>query len=137
MAKSKTFRVVNGRMQFKCYSCQASRMVTVPPDVRRRSIRCHKCKEVTHCNLNRRRTLREQQRGKALVHTNDGSQLSVDLYDISQSGVGFDILFKDKSKLAIGKELKIRCSWNPRLLGQGRYVVKSIKGLRIGAQWRR
>ena len=137
MAKTKMVQVVNGRMHFKCHACQAKRMVSIPPGIRRRSFRCHKCGETTHCNFNRRRALREQQRGVVQLTTNEGKTFNVNLFDISLYGVGFDVSFRDKHKLSVGSEIKFRCPWNPRLLSQGRYQITSLNGLRAGAQKRR
>lgn len=134
MPKTKTFRVVNGRFHFKCTECQAKRMLAVAPGVRQRTFRCHKCKETTRCNLNRRLILREQQRGKILVTTTDGREIDALLYDISFNGVGFDVTIADVKKVAVGKPVTLRCPWNPRLLGNGRYIVKSVVGQRIGAK---
>ncbi len=134
MAKTQIFRVVGGRIHFKCYACQGRRMVSIPPAIRRRSLRCQKCGEITHCNFNRREILREQQKGKALASTRDGTSFEVDLYDISQRGIGFDVAVRDIRKMSVGTELQFRCTWNSKLFSQGRYVVRSIKGRRIGAQ---
>ena len=136
MSKTQIFRVVSGRIHFKCHACQAKRMVTIPPEVRQRSIRCQKCGELTRASFNRRVALREQQRGKVLVSTGNSSNLEVDLYDISLYGIGFDVAPRDIRKMAVGAEVQFRCTWNPRLLSQGRYIVRSIKGRRIGAQRR-
>lgn len=134
MAKTVVFRVENGRMRFKCFACEKKRMVAVPPNVRQRSIRCHNCKEITRCSFNRRLDLREQQLGKVLLTTREGREIAVDLLDISPKGVGFDVAARDIKKIAVGREVKFRCNWNPRLFTRGRYVVKSIKGRRVGAQ---
>ncbi len=133
MAKTQTFRVVGGRIHFKCHACQGKRMVTIPYEVRRRSIRCHKCGEITHANFNRRLIQREQQRGKVLMSAADGKYFEVDLADISPDGVGFDVAFRDVRQISVGKEIRFRCTWNSKLLNQGRYVIRSIKGRRIGA----
>ncbi|TKB28276.1 hypothetical protein FCL47_01915 [Desulfopila sp. IMCC35006] len=134
MSKTQTFRVVGGRIHFKCHACQAKRMVTIPPGVRQRSIRCHKCGESTRASFNRRLVLREQQRGKVLVSTTDCSNIEVDLYDISLNGIGFDVSPRDIRKMTIGAQVQFRCTWNPRLLSQGRYIIRSIKGRRIGVE---
>lgn len=137
MAKTVTFHVVNGRLRFKCFSCGSKRMVSVPPNIRNRSFRCHKCGETTRCVLNRRLDRREQQLGKVQVTTTDGTVIEADLADISLYGVGFDIPLRRANKISVGKELKFRCPWNPRLLSKGRYIVTSIKGRRVGAKMRR
>jgi len=66
-----------------------------------------------------------------------GNQNEVDLYDISNRGVGFDMDARSGVKIAIGREIEFKCSWNPRLLNHGRYVVRSVKGTRVGAEFRR
>ena len=134
MAKILTFRVINGRVQFKCPFCQKRRNVVIAPTVRKRSIRCHQCDEMTRCNFNRREILREQQTGKVLLTTSDGREMVAHLFDISTRGVGFDVAFRDTKKITMGKELKFHCSWNSRLFSRGRYVVRAITGQRVGAQ---
>lgn len=134
MAKLRTFRVVNGRILFKCPSCQGKRMVAVASGVRSRSLRCCKCNESTRCLLNRRIVEREQQSGKVMLFTGDGREIEVDLFDISRDGVGFDVATRDIMKIGMGRELHFKCTWNPHLLGQSRYVVKSINGQRVGAE---
>lgn len=109
-------------------------MVTIPPGVRQRSLRCQKCSELTRANFNRRVALREQQKGKVLAATGDSGYVEVELYDISLYGIGFDVAPRDIRKMTVGKEVQFRCTWNPRLLDQGRYIIRSIKGRRIGAQ---
>ncbi|EKD40002.1 MAG: hypothetical protein ACD_75C00208G0002 [uncultured bacterium] len=134
MAKLRTFRVVNGRVLFKCHACQGKRMITVAPGVRTRSMHCAQCGEITRCMLNRRQLEREQQSGRILLLTGDGRQIEVDLVDISRDGVGIDVSTRDIMKIALGRDLLLKCPWNPQLLGQGRYVVKSIRGQRVGAE---
>lgn len=108
--------------------------MAIPSGVRKRSIRCNKCGEITRCDFNRRLIPREQQRGKILMSTSDSNYVEVDLYDMSLNGIGFDVSYRDIRKISVGKEIQFRCTWNPRLFSQGRYVVRSIKGRRIGAQ---
>lgn len=134
MPKTRTFRLVDSRLQFKCPLCKAKRMVTVPGTVRRRSIRCHKCKELTRCVLNRRVIQREQQYGKVMLTTSDGFEFEVDLFDISINGVGFELPYRSFGKVKIGREIQFRCSWNPGLLKGSRFIVKSINGSRVGAE---
>jgi len=135
MGKTKSFRVENGRMLFKCHLCQSKRMVAVAPGVRTRSLRCSKCGESTRCIFNRRQAQREQQSGTVLAQTSDGRELMVDLFDISLKGVGFELSIRDINKIAIGRDVQFKCTWNPRLFSQGRYVVRSITGQRIGVEF--
>lgn len=134
MAKTVVIRVIQSRMHFKCHKCQAKRMIGVAPHVRRRSIRCHKCSEITNCVLNRRSMPREQQYGKVHLSAMDGTEMEVSLFNISLHGVGFEIPVQQRSKLAVGKQISLKCAWNPRLLSKGLYVVKSINGQRVGAE---
>lgn len=134
MPKTKIVRVINGRFHFCCAECKAKRMIAVPAGVRKRSFRCHKCKEVTRCVLNRRVYNREQQLGKVLMKNSDGSEIEVYLADISRYGIGFDAKFNDLRRIAVGKSITFTCPWNPSLLDSGRFIVKSIKGQRVGAE---
>ena len=128
MAKTLTFRVVNGRVHFKCHNCSAKRMISIAPHIRRRSFKCHSCGETTRCIFNRRLDRREQQLGKVLVTVSDGTEIEVSLADISLYGVGFDIPLRGAKKIAVGKELRFRCPWNPQLLSRGRLIVIPING---------
>lgn len=136
MSKTKTFRVDNGRLLFKCQGCQSKRMITVPQGIRLKSIRCNKCGEIIRSVFNRRQLAREQQGGSVWLTTSDGRELLVDLYDISPNGVGFDLSTRDINKLTIGRDVRFRCPWNPKLFSNARYVVRSIHGQRIGAERR-
>lgn len=102
-----------------------------------RSVRCAKCGESTRCVFNRRRAPRELQSGKVLVRTADGREIAVDLADISPDGAGFEIAFRDAVKIAVGRDIQLKCAWNPHLLGQERYVVRSVIGQRVGVERRK
>ncbi len=132
--KTKSFNVVEGRFHFKCSACQAKRLAAAPLKVRKRSFKCHKCKQITRCILNRRTALREQQYGKALLRSSDGHEFEVDLVDISLHGIGFDVHYNNLRRLTVGKSYDLRCSWNPRLFADGRYVIKTINNRRVGAE---
>ena len=100
----------------------------------KRSIRCHKCKKLTRCVLNRRLESREQQLGKVLLTITSGRELDASLYDISPHGVGFNMSIRDVKKISVGMAINLRCPWNQNLLGYGHYIVTSIRGHRIGAK---
>jgi hypothetical protein len=133
MAKRNTFRVINNHLLFKCTSCQTRRTLVLPKDIHRKSIRCHKCGEISHCIFNRRVTPRESQTGKAVMVFNDGREMTIDLTDISPNGVGFNISSGSRG-VSLGLEVRLKCTWPSRLIDQGRYVVRNIKGRRIGAE---
>ncbi len=135
MAKSQTYKVINNRIQYKCVECHAKRNLPVPPNVRSRSVRCHKCGELSRCKLNRRQNPRQLQSGKVIVITRQKREIEVQLHDISPEGVGFDVAVgATRSSIALKQEIKFRCGWNPRLFGRGQFIVQNIKGNRIGAQ---
>ncbi len=136
MSKNKSFRVQNGRTMFKCQACQGKRMIAVAPGVRMRSLRCAKCGELTRCIFNRRITQREQQSGTVFLATSDGRELTVDLFDISLNGVGFDLSTRDMNKIAVGRNVQFKCTWNQNLFSQVRYIVRSVKGPRVGVERR-
>jgi len=134
MAKSRSFRVENGRTLFKCQSCRKKRMLAVPSGVRMRSLRCSTCGEITRCIFNRRLIPRDQQYGTVLVHTGDGREITADLADLSVRGVGFDLGIRDANRVTVGRDIYLKCPWNPALFNNSRYVVRSIKGQRVGAE---
>lgn len=134
MAKTRVFRVIQGRMQFKCHNCNAKRMIGVAPHVRRRTVRCHKCGEPTSCQLNRRIQPREQQFGKVHLSSMDGTEMEVNLFNISLYGVGFEIPVQQRTRISVGKVIQLRCAWNPTLVSKGTYVIKSVIGQRVGAE---
>jgi hypothetical protein len=60
--------------------------------------------------------------------------LTADLVDISLRGIGFDLGFRDATKIQVGHNICIKCPWNPQLFNNSRYVVRSVKGQRVGAE---
>ncbi len=134
MIKTKSFKVVSSRFHFKCGECQTKRMMSIGPAIRKRSIRCHKCKELTRCVFNRRLESRDQQLGKVLLTITGGRELDANLCDISPRGVGFNMSIRDVKKISVGMAINLRCPWNHNLLEYGHYIVTSIRGHRIGAK---
>ena len=139
MAKSLIFKVVNNRLQFRCSTCKAKRNVTVPPDVRTKSIRCHKCADLTRCIFNRRIHPRENQSGIVTLQTSAGREIDVMLHDLSMEGLGFNIPVGSARtyRIGIGNEVRLRCAWNSRLIPNIAFVVKNIKGQRVGLKTKR
>lgn len=136
MGKTKTFKVTNNRFQFRCSQCTAKRNFTIPQNVRRKNIKCHGCGEVVKCVFNRRCTVRESLSGKIIATTHAGKEVGVNLYDLSQNGIGVDMSVRTAqlNRLAIGNTIRFRCDWNPKMLPPCSYIVKNIKGQRVGAQ---
>ena len=134
MVKTKSFQVLNNRMRFKCFACGARRNFGVQSDQRRRRVRCHKCDQITNCVLDRREKRREMQAGRVVMVSPNGTELQVDLHDISVKGIGFALPIGAARALSLKQEIRFKCRWNPRLIGQGRFVIRNIKGSRIGAE---
>jgi transposase len=134
MPKTKEFKIVDKRLLFKCPSCGARR-TSIIPDIRRKTIRCQQCGELTKCLFNRRPEPREPQSGKVTLTTRDGRKVEVALRDISSRGIGLELPSgKSLKLLPVGTEFTATCNWNSRLLSDDRYVVRNIYGLRVGAE---
>ena len=123
-------------MMFRCVECRARRSMAVAPHLRMRKVRCQKCGVITICNLNRRYEQREFLSGKVILLTSDGKELEIDLHDISSGGVGFELPFMvaRKCKLNVGEKVRFKCRWNASRLERGEFVIKEIKGQRVGVQ---
>ena len=134
MAKTYSYRIINNRVHFKCPVCGTRKYIAAQRDLRRRSIRCHKCGERTACIFNRRDNPRDNQTGKAILILHNGNEIEIDLHDISMKGIGFDLPVGTARKLSVRQIISFKCSWNPRLIGNARYIVRSIKGRRVGAE---
>lgn len=132
--RAKEYPVINSRLLFRCPHCDARRSFGVQPHVRRRTIRCHKCGNTIHCNLNRRKGPRESQTGKCTMMTQHGQQIEISLHDISSKGLGFHVPIAAAKAIPPLQQIQFKCAWNPRLLGSHRYIVRNRKGNRIGAE---
>ena len=134
MPKTKEFKIQDRRLLFKCPSCGARRN-SIIPDIRRKTVRCHNCGEITRCLFNRRPDQRVYHAGKLILKTRDGREVEVTLKDLSSRGIGFELpTGKSLKLLSVGHEINLTCSWNPNLIPDARYVVRNINGLRIGAE---
>ena len=136
MGKTRTFRVINNRLQFRCPVCKTRRMSGVPRTLRRKNVRCTKCGEVTTCLVDRRAKPRTLQGGKLLMVTQGGTDLEVSLHDISVDGIGIDMPAKTLRSRNIkeGRQVRFKCSWNPRLINNASFVVSNIKDQRVGVE---
>jgi hypothetical protein len=134
MGKSVIFKVVNNRILFRCSACKAKRNLTIPADIRQKSIRCHKCAELTRCNFNRRVEPREGQSGIVILETSAGREIDVMLHDVSSQGLGFNINVGTARtyRIGVGNQVRLRCAWNPRLISGGVFVVQNVNGQRVG-----
>ena len=135
MPKSRTFQVNEGRMFFKCPFCKFRKIVAVTSGLRRKSVCCQKCGEKTFCALNRRQVERISQSGRVLLLVGDDTA-EVNMLDISINGVGLEMNIRSGLKVVVGREVKLKCNWNPRLFSQERYIVKSVRGFKVGLERR-
>ena len=134
MDKTASFRVIANRMRFICSSCGTKRNLPVQANIRRKRISCHACKAITKCILNRRAATRRFQSGKVTMRTIDGKEIEVNICDISTGGLGIEIPLRTAraKTISVGQEVRFSCKWNPRLLGNGSYVVTGCNVQRIG-----
>lgn len=136
MGKTRTFRLINNRIQFRCPACKTRRFLGVPRNLRRKNMRCINCGEITTCLIDRRARPRNLQDGKLIMITQAGVDFEVSLHDISANGIGIDIPVKTlrSSNLKAGRPVRFKCSWNPKLVNNGSFVVNNIKDQRIGVE---
>ena len=133
MPRSRSFQVIDGRILFKCPSCRSKKRVSITPGIRRRSVFCQKCGEKTFCVFDRRGIVRTNQCGRILLLV-DSDRVEVNLFDISTNGAGFEMDIRSKLKIEVGKQIGLYCSWNPNLFSRGYYVVRSVRGFKIGVE---
>jgi len=135
MPKSRTFQVNEGRVLFKCPSCKSRKIISVVPGLRRKTVCCQRCGDKTFCAIDRRQTQRTNQGGQVFVvvgsHTTE-----VNLLDISIKGVGIEMNIRSRLKIVVGQEIILKCTWNPLLFKQERYIVKSVRGIKVGLERR-
>ena len=110
--------------------------MAAPDHLRQRSVRCHKCGEIVRCSLNRRATLRELQSGKAILLTSSGKEAEIELSDVSSKGIGFELTIRAMRSrvIKIGDHIQVYCNWSSRFQGNSRYVVRNIRGQRVGVK---
>lgn len=134
MGKTKEFRIINRRFQFKCPSCDARRNFFIN-DLRRKNIECFKCGGSTRCVFNRRTDKRAYQSGRIMLTTKAGKELEVNLKDLSFNGAGLEIPPGVSSNfLSIGQEVTLKCNWNSQLITNRRFVIQNINGQQIGVK---
>lgn len=138
MGVTKDYQVQDNRIFFRCLACGTRRTYPIAHDLRQISVRCYKCGDRSMCRLNRRFRCRSQQTGKVLLITREGKEFEINLNDLSENGVGFDVPIgmARAQVVSLGDEVRLRCSWNPQLFGNSRFVVQNVRGQRVGAQKR-
>lgn len=67
--------------------------------------------------------------------TTEEKKIEVVLCDLSASGVGFEIQDGREARgIRIGQKIRLICEWNPGLLPEAQFIVKSVKGYKIGVE---
>ena len=132
--RTKEFKVVNRRFQFRCPNCEGTRSYFVN-DLRRKTVKCFKCGQQTRCVFNRRTDKRDYQSGKIILTTRNGKEIDVNLKNVSFYGAGIEIPPGIPSTiLSVGQEVNLRCSWNSQLLRNRRYIIQNISGQQVGVR---
>lgn len=69
-----------------------------------------------------------------ILTTSSGREVDVMLHDRSRLGFGFNIpVGSAKSyQIGVGNQVRLRCTWNPRLIPATTYVVQNVNGQRVG-----
>lgn len=135
--KTKEFRVQGNRLLFKCPFCGKRRNYTIL-NVRRKTLKCDSCQEMTRCVFNRRPELRESQSGMLMLKTREGKEIQVMMRDISSRGIGFDVLKgKDLRLIRKGHEISLKSNWSPAMIPKARFRVQNINGFRVGVMVKR
>ena len=135
--KTKESRLQDNRLLFKCPYCGKRRNYTLL-NVRRKTIKCDGCREMTRCLFNRRPELRESQSGMLTLRTREGKEIQVMMRDISSRGIGFEVLKgKDLRLIKKGHEIALTSNWSPAMIPKSRFKVQSINGFRVGVMVKR
>lgn len=130
--RTKEFRVQDNRLLFKCPNCSKRRNYPLLK-VRRKTIKCYYCGEMTKCLFNRRPEQRECQSGALMLKTMEGKELSVMMRDISSKGIGLELKKgKDLRSIKMGQEISLTSNWNHARIPKSRFRVQAINGLRVG-----
>lgn len=127
----------DNRLLFKCPYCGKRRNYTLL-NIRRKTLRCDECQEMTRCLFNRRPELRESQSGMLTLKTREGKEVQVMMRDISSRGIGFEVLKgKDLRLLRRGHEISLESNWSPAMIPKSRFRVQNINGFRVGVMAKR
>ena len=69
------------------------------------------------------------------MRTKEGKKIQVILLDISSEGVGVEVQnSRDARILKMGQTVMLTCDWNPGLLPEAQFIIKSISGYKIGVK---
>ena len=129
-------KVINNRMQFRCSKCRTKRNLPVQANIRRKRVRCQKCGAITICSLNRRLVPRRPHSGKAVMIASDGQTIDVNIFSISEYGIGVEVPANmlRSHVIKVGKKFRFECNWHSHLLRNSSFIIKNIYGQRIGLE---
>ena len=135
-AKTVTTKVLGNRMQFRCSHCRTKRNLPVQANIRRKKVRCQPCGSITICNLNRRLVPRRSQSGKVVMIAPDGQRIDVQIFNISDYGIGVEIPAKmiRSNVIKVGEKFRFECNWNSHLVRYNSFIMKNIYAQRIGLE---
>lgn len=135
--KTKEFRLQDNRLFFKCSNCSKRRNYTFLK-IRRKTLKCYYCGELTRCVFNRRPEPRDIQSGILTLTTMAGKEILVMMRDISSRGIGFEVKKgKDLRSIKMGQEISLSPNWNYTRIPKSRLRVQAINGFRVGAMIKR
>ena len=120
------FRVLaDNRLLFVCPNCSKRKIYPIL-NIHRNAIRCQSCGTSTRCALTRR---------PITLKTKEGKKIEVVLSDITSKGVGFEVQNgRDARAIRMGQNVMLICEWNPGLIPKMQFIIRSIKGYKIGVE---
>jgi hypothetical protein len=73
-----------------------------------------------------------------ILETSSGREIDVLLHDLSNQGLGFNINVGSARtyRIGVGNQVRLRCTWNPRLISNATFVVQNVNGQRVGLRSR-
>lgn len=129
-----SINVVGGKIRVTCPRCSRKKYVEVPPNTRRRVVRCVCGKSQVYL-VNYRKDNRESISGKAQMVLTNATEAKIRLCDSSTSGIGFLVPREYTSTLSCGQEIRIKYKSGSGSTTQRKICIKNIMGNRVGGQY--
>lgn len=126
--------VVGGKIRVTCPRCRRKKYAEVPPNSRRRVVRCICGKSQVYL-VNYRKDNRESISGKAQMVLMNASEAKIRLCDASISGIGFLVPREYISVLSCGQQIGIKYKSGNGSTTQRKICIKNIMGNRVGGQY--
>jgi hypothetical protein len=66
----------------------------------------------------------------------DGQTIDMNIFNISDNGIGVEIPAKmiRSHGIKVGKKFRFECNWNPHLVRNSSFIIRNIYGQRIGLE---